>query len=89
MYSTDTGFYIGNNDVRVLSNNGSISIRSVSTEISGNLRVTGSKNSLVDTENYGQRLLNAYETPEYYFADYGKSVTGSDGQVKLKSNLFS
>ncbi|EOB1350001.1 gp58-like family protein [Enterococcus faecalis] len=84
LYSTDTGFYIGNNDVRVLSNNGSISIRSVSTEISGNLRVTGSKNSLIDTENYGKRLLNAYETPEYYFADYGKSVTGSDGKVKIE-----
>ncbi len=36
--------------------------------------VRGIKNSTVPTEHYGQRLLNAYETPEYYFADYGKPL---------------
>ncbi|HAP5210315.1 TPA: hypothetical protein IUZ20_002123 [Enterococcus faecalis] len=82
---SSSGFSIGNNDTKVLgSSGGRISISATSTSVTGNLSVTGSKNSLVDTENYGQRLLNAYETPEYYFADYGKSVTGSDGQVKIE-----
>lgn len=47
------------------------------------LRVYGTKNSTVHTESYGQRLLNAYETPEYYFADYGEAVTGEDGKVRV------
>ncbi|PQF23196.1 phage tail spike protein [Enterococcus faecium] len=47
------------------------------------LRVYGTKNSTVHTESYGQRLLNAYETPEYYFADYGEAVTGDDGKVRV------
>ncbi|WP_270217127.1 phage tail spike protein, partial [Enterococcus faecium] len=45
--------------------------------------VRGTKNSTVPTEHYGQRLLNAYETPEYYFADYGEAVTGDDGKVHV------
>ncbi|GEM_PF-2415345 len=45
--------------------------------------VRGTKNSTVSTEHYGQRLLNAYETPEYYFADYGEAVTGDDGKVRV------
>ena len=45
--------------------------------------VRGTKNSTVPTEHYGQRLLNAYETPEYYFADYGEAVTGDDGKVRI------
>ncbi|BDP78396.1 hypothetical protein EfmAA242_26240 [Enterococcus faecium] len=27
--------------------------------------------------------MNAYETPEYYFADYGEAVTGDDGKVRV------
>lgn len=45
--------------------------------------VRGTKNSTVPTEHYGQRLLNAYETPEYYFADYGEAVTGDNGKVRV------
>lgn len=45
--------------------------------------VRGTKNSTVPTEHYGQRLLNAYDTPEYYFADYWEAVTGDDGKVRV------
>ncbi len=48
-------------------------------EVGSNLRVDGSKNALVETENYGKRLLNALETPEYYFQDRGSGKTGEDG----------
>lgn len=51
--------------------------------ITGNLMVIGSKNSLVSTSTYGQRLLNAYETPEYLFADYGKARTDENGMIKV------
>lgn len=47
-------------------------------------KVSGiTKNATVRTENYGDRLLNAYETPECYFADYGEAVTGEDGTVRV------
>lgn len=45
--------------------------------------VSGTKNATVRTENHGDRLLNAYETPEIYFADYGEAVTGEDGTVRV------
>lgn len=45
--------------------------------------VSGTKNATVRTENYGDRLLNAYETPELYFADYGEAVTGEDGTIRV------
>ena len=45
--------------------------------------VSGTKNATVRTENYGDRLLNAYETPEIYFADYGEAITGEDGTVRV------
>lgn len=53
------------------------------TIIAGDLSVQGSKNSTVETKSYGRRLLNAYETPEYYFADYGEGVTGEDGKLRV------
>lgn len=53
------------------------------TIIAGDLSVQGSKNSTVETKSYGRRLLNAYETPEYYFADYGEGITGEDGKLRV------
>lgn len=38
----------------------------------GNFTAHGSKNRAVDTENYGTRLMNAFETPECLFADRGR-----------------
>ena len=49
-------------------------------EISKGLSVTGSKNSLQKTTNYGDRLINAYETAEYYFGDIGSGIINSDGE---------
>lgn len=44
-----------------------------------NLYVTGTKNCLQATKTYGERLINAYETAEYYFGDIGSGVI-KDGQ---------
>lgn len=35
------------------------------------LEVTGSKHCMQYTKNYGKRLINAYETADYYFGDIG------------------
>ncbi|SCJ99157.1 Phage-related protein [uncultured Clostridium sp.] len=44
-----------------------------------NLYVTGTKNCLQATKTYGERLINAYETAEYFFGDIGSGVI-KDGQ---------
>lgn len=44
------------------------------------LTVSGSKNCLQKTKNYGSRLINAYETAEYYFGDLGFGEINEDGE---------
>lgn len=49
-------------------------------KISANsLYVKGSKNCIQDTENYGYRAINAYETADYYLGDIGEGNIGEDG----------
>ncbi|UFH63855.1 hypothetical protein KQH81_10865 [Clostridium cadaveris] len=49
-------------------------------KISANsLYVKGSKNCIQETENYGYRAINAYETASYYFGDIGEGTIGEDG----------
>jgi phage minor structural protein len=43
------------------------------------LSVTGTKNRLVDTDSYGDRLLYCYETPSPMFGDVGSGKIGDDG----------
>ena len=50
------------------------------TKVWGNFSVTGSKNSLQETKSYGERLINSYETAEYYFGDIGSGVINYSGE---------
>ena len=43
------------------------------------LLVSGSKNRVVETDSYGDRLLYCYETPAPLFGDVGSGVIGEDG----------
>lgn len=52
--------------------------------VAGGLSVSGTKSSLVTTKEYGERLLYAFETPEYLFATYGKATTNTDGYVEVE-----
>ena len=47
--------------------------------ISGKLTATGTKNRVVATPNYSDRLLYCYETPTPLFGDIGEAVIDSDG----------
>ena len=51
--------------------------------VQGDLTVQGSKNRVVTTENYGKRLLNAYETATPYFGDIGSNKTDENGYCKI------
>lgn len=44
------------------------------------LSVSGSKNCIQSTKNYGERLINAYETAEYYFGDIGCGIINNDSE---------
>lgn len=47
--------------------------------VGGNLAVSGTKNRVVNTENYGKILMSAYETPTPMFGDIGEGVTDDTG----------
>ena len=63
--------------------NGAVNMHSSNVSISGNLTVSGSKNRAVDTENYGKRLLNCYETPSPMFGDVGEGITDDSGKCYI------
>lgn len=48
--------------------------------VTSNLTASGSKYRLVETESYGKRLLNAYETPTPFFGDIGQGITNENGE---------
>lgn len=48
-------------------------------KIEGDLTVSGTKNRVVDTQNYGERLQYCYETAAPYFGDMGFGVTDETG----------
>ena len=47
--------------------------------VAKSLSVQGSKNCLQETKSYGARLINAYETAEYYFGDIGFGQINEEG----------
>ena len=54
------------------------------------LKVTGSKNRVATTEDYGRRLLYCYETTSPMFGDLGSGVIGQDGLCYVSiDDLFS
>ena len=72
-------------DNGALGNAGTISLYKASIQ-SGeeiwirNLYVSGTKNSIQETKTYGSRLINAYETAEYFFGDIGSGRIDSNGE---------
>ena len=48
--------------------------------VAKSLSVSESKNCLQETKSYGARLINAYETAEYYFGDLGFGEINEDGE---------
>ncbi len=48
--------------------------------VAGDFSVSGTKNRVVETENYGSRLLYAYETASPMFGDIGDGEISEDGK---------
>lgn len=49
----------------------------------GGIRCGGQKTRAVDTESYGRVYLNAYETPNALFADYGHDELNEKGECSV------
>ncbi len=52
------------------------------------LAVSGSKNCVQGTKNYGKRLVNAYETCDYLFGDIGESIIENGECIVYLDNIF-
>ena len=66
------------------------SATNVTTTHAGNFKVTGTKNRLVETENYDERLLYSYETTSPMFGDIGSGVLDSTGYCYVSvDDIFS
>lgn len=79
-YTISGSTYRSNGMVNI---NGSVNIHGPNVSISGGLTVSGSKNRVVDTESYGKRLLNCYETPSPMFGDVGEGITDNSGKCYI------
>lgn len=53
------------------------------TSIDGDFNVTGSKNRIIDTENYDTRKQYCYETATPYFGDIGTAQTDETGKCYI------
>lgn len=79
----DGSWDISNLDGNIRCNGASFSglvICANGLQVSGGLSVSGTKNRLVNTDHYGKRLLNAYETAVPYFGDIGTGEILGDGE---------
>ena len=86
LYLTSSNIEIGDADW----NNPVIKLFALDTYVNGNLHVqygnftvSGTKNRLVHTPHYGDRLLSAYETPCPMFGDTGHGKIGKDGKCYI------
>lgn len=48
--------------------------------VAGDFEVSGTKNRVVDTKNYGKKLLYSYETTSPMFGDLGDGIIAEDGK---------
>ena len=69
-----------------------ISVDSLESEddvvVDGNFSCHGAKNCVQSTDTYGDRLLNAYETAEYYLGDIGESEVNNGEAVITFDPIF-
>lgn len=56
---------------------------SASLTIANDLAVRGTKNRVITTEHFGERCLDALETPKAYFADCGVAALDENGECYI------
>ena len=93
----DQNLYVGRNiealtsgygyiNANYLGSMGNIACRG--TLSGSNLSISGSKNCVQETQNYGKRLVNAYETADYLFGDVGESTIENGECIVYLDDIF-
>lgn len=90
----DTGITVNygnsNGGQTILLIHGSIDPTGSSATFKGFLTCTGGKSRLVETDNYGDRLLYCYEMASPIFGDIGEGITDEDGECLISiDDIFS
>lgn len=74
------GVYLSGNSMRVIS---STEFMCYGLLVTGDLSVTGTKNRAVNTRNYGTIGMNAFESADALFSDFGSAQIGEDGTIDV------
>lgn len=93
----DQNLYVGRNIEALTSGYGQINANYLGSmgniacrgTLSGsNLSISGSKNCVQETKNFGKRLVNAYETADYLFGDVGESKIEDGECIVYLDDIF-
>lgn len=90
MHMTDESLYLGSVSNYKFHFGKEISSFYQPVTIGGSLSVAGTKNRIIDTENYDTRKQYCYETATPYFGDIGSGCTDNTGKCYIDINdIFS
>lgn len=77
--------YLSNGNTTIIHRLGtSLSSINSSLMVNGNLTASGSKSRIVQTASYGKRLMNAVESADAFFEDFGTSMTDAEGFCEVR-----
>ena len=77
--------YLSNGNTTIIHRLGtSLSSIKSSLMVNGNLTASGSKSRVVQTANYGRRLMNAVESADAFFEDFGTAMTDAEGFCEVR-----
>lgn len=78
------GAYLSHNQFKLYSASGRrIEFTNSNGYFAGDLSCAGTKNRIVDTEDYAQRKFYCYETASPYFGDIGSGAVGNSGICRI------
>lgn len=82
----DFSFSVNPSDHSIVINNCNAYLQGnrANLTVNGNFSAGGTKNRIVKTADYGERLLYCYETPTPMFGDVGEGVIGEDGKAYIQ-----
>ena len=83
--STFFDIYLSNGSTTIMHRFGT-SFSSINSDliVNGDLTASGSKSRVVKTANYGRRLMNAVESADAFFEDFGTAMTDAEGFCEVK-----
>lgn len=83
--STYFDIYLSNGSTTIMHRFGT-SFSSINSDlmVNGDFTASGSKSRVVQTANYGRRLMNAVESADAFFEDFGTAMTDAEGFCEVQ-----